>query len=383
MSQNGSGHGCHYDADGNVVIGAFEPFLAPSKDELNVHHAADHKRSEDVSQEQREERQTVSHPALEEGRRQFSATTKDVRDECRRAAEETRSLYARMKRAPEFLISCATAKVTYGRKPVPRSRATLFMLDSIRFGVTFAAIFAGLFVAINYQSFWNIAKAELAFQEDLDTSHALATLTGIGETGVRNLAVEEAHDGSLLSFLPPVGPPENRLVIPKLGKNIPIAIPAMDSLIREDWVQFEKDIQHSLRDGVVHYPGTARPGQAGNFFVTGHSSYYPWDPGKYKDVFARLHELEPGDTYSVYYGGDLHAYRVTDKKEVRPTDVSVLDQPTDARIATLMTCTPIGTTLRRLVIIAQEIDPVTGKKLKVGEHSVEPILAPKIDSLPI
>jgi len=117
----------------------------------------------------------------------------------------------------------------------------------------------------------------------------------------------------------------------------------------------------------VHYPGTARPGQAGNFFVTGHSSYYPWAAGKYKTIFARLHQLNVGDEYWVYYGGDKHRYTVIEKKEVSPSDISVLDQPTDLRLATLMTCTPVGTTLRRLIIVSQEIDPLSGVALAVGE----------------
>ena len=80
-------------------------------------------------------------------------------------------------------------------------------------------------------------------------------------------------------------------------------------------------------------------------------------------------------------------YKVVEKKEVKPTDVSVLDQPTHERLATLMTCTPIGTTLRRLIVIAQEIDPASGKPLQVGERGkdvngkVKP--AVKMEALPI
>jgi hypothetical protein len=48
-----------------------------------------------------------------------------------------------------------------------------------------------------------------------------------------------------------------------------------------------------------------------------------------------------------------------------------------------MTCTPIGTTLRRLIISAQEVDPVTGKPLEVGEHANEEMPKVKMDMLPI
>jgi len=51
----------------------------------------------------------------------------------------------------------------------------------------------------------------------------------------------------------------------------------------------------------------------------------------------------------------------------------VLNQPVDKRVATLMTCTPIGTTLRRLIVSAEEIDPITGEPLAVGEQSQRPL----------
>jgi len=129
---------------------------------------------------------------------------------------------------------------------------------------------------------------------------------------------------------------------------------------------------------VVHYPGTANPGQAGNFFVTGHSSYYPWSPGHYKTVFARLGELSEGDEIWIYYNGDKHRYIIRTKKEVVPSDISVLNQPSDQRLTTLMTCTPVGTTLRRLIIVAEEVDPSTGEVLKVGQQPVKvaPTVAP-------
>ena len=119
--------------------------------------------------------------------------------------------------------------------------------------------------------------------------------------------------------------------------------------------------------------------------MTGHSSYYPWDDGNYKDVFARLSELDVGDTYTSYYGGDRHTYRVTKKYEVKPNNVSVLDQPTTKRLSTLMTCTPVGTTLRRLIVQAEEIDLISGEVLKVGEKTTDTPDNPfsRLEALPI
>jgi len=71
------------------------------------------------------------------------------------------------------------------------------------------------------------------------------------------------------------------------------------------------------------------------------------------------------------------------KKEVKPSDVTVLDQPTNKRVSTIMTCTPVGTTLRRLIIKSQEIDPVTGIALQVGEKETRTVQDVLPSALPI
>ena len=152
-----------------------------------------------------------------------------------------------------------------------------------------------------------------------------------------------------------IAPPDTRIVIPKIAKNIPIIQTGKESRLSEDWEKLEAEIQDALQDGVVHYPGTAMPGEDGNVFITGHSSYYPWDPGNYKDVFAPLHNLEVGDVYYIFHKGKKYEYEITERKVVPPSDVSVLDQDHTKKESTLMTCTPIGTAKNRLILKAKEI----------------------------
>lgn len=272
-------------------------------------------------------------------------------------------------------------------QPKQYSRGTLFILDSVRFGGTFASLFVVLFVSLNFQSFWSIAHSYVEPLADLTAGTALSSTLDKGLADklkkIPSLAVAGADNGNLVSYLPEVGPPDDRLIIPKLDLNVPIVIPSNVHLLKEDWPALEEDIQQGLQDGVVHYPGTARPGQAGNFFVTGHSSYFPWAPGKYKSVFARLANLNVGDEYWVYYGGDKYRYVISEKKEINPGDVSVLDQPVGKRISSLMTCTPVGTTLRRLIITAQEVDPLTGTPMEVGEHQQESMPKTRVNMLSI
>lgn len=316
-------------------------------------------------------RGTVLHTTssvFEEGKQQYSASYVDLK-------QHSRYSLAALKQSSKNLWTFLTQPVWLMRKnkaPKQYSRGALFALDVIRFGGTFAAIFVALFVSLNYESFWQIVSPHF---DPIDHAQALnAQVSEVDNTLKEKLlkspmlATAGKEEGSLLSYLPSVGPPENRIIVPKLNLNVPLVTPSFSSLLQEDWEGVERDIQDALKYGVVHYPGTARPGQAGNFFVTGHSSYYPWADGNYKTVFARLHELEVGDEYWVYYGGDKHRYIIDSKKEVKPSNVTVLDQPTSRRMATLMTCTPVGTTLRRLIITAQEVDPTTGMPLQVGER---------------
>ncbi len=400
MSSHAHDHRAWYDADGNIVLGitARPPERVESKPEPATLPSVKHKHSGVWTVMEETAEQTfrtvaplvkVSEPQMKgprkqtraemllmtsvtEGRKQYGATARSAKHGLVKLGEEVSSMPSRVRgRVKKFWKAAVTpVKVPSRFSSRKRTKAELFVVDTVRFGGTFGIIFAVLFVGINYQSFWQIARAQLAIGDDMSTEQALTQISGGNSDATPRMPAftgKPSGGENILKYLPDVGPFEDRIIIPKIGKNVPVVQPPMDSLVKEDWKKFEEDIQGALHHGVVHYPGSARPGQAGNFFVTGHSSYYPWDDGRYKDVFARLHELEPGDTYTVYYGGDKHTYRVTKKYEVKPSDVNVLDQPTDKRISTLMTCTPVGTTLRRLIVQAEEIDPETNTILKVGQ----------------
>ncbi|EKD93204.1 MAG: sortase family protein [uncultured bacterium] len=151
-------------------------------------------------------------------------------------------------------------------------------------------------------------------------------------------------------------PPDTRLIIPKINKNVPVIFSDPKQLLNAQWESLEKTFQDDLKRGVIHYPGTAEPGEKGNIFITGHSSYYLWDDGRYKDVFALLHTLKVGDEIEVQHHGDSHHYKIEEIKQVKNKDVSVLSQDENEKTLTLMTCTPVGTNIRRLVVIAKEVE---------------------------
>lgn len=159
-----------------------------------------------------------------------------------------------------------------------------------------------------------------------------------------------------------VVPAENTISIPKINVQAPV--------IYEPSVK-EADVQKALEGGVVHYGNTAVPGQNGNAAIFGHSSNDWWEPGNYKFVFVLLDKLVVGDRFTIDYQSRRYTYEVTGSKVVEPTDLSVL-KPTTEPTVTLITCTPPGTSLRRLVITAKQVDPapaVTAATTKPKEET--------------
>lgn len=164
-------------------------------------------------------------------------------------------------------------------------------------------------------------------------------------TPFRNKKIQPQNQAQKVFSDLTVHPSDNRIVLPRIGKNVPlVTVPS-----HKNWNNLENNIQKGLKDGAVVHPISHMPGNAGNLFVTGHSSYYAWDDGRYKDVFALLHELKTGDTVEIYWEGKKYVYELTGSKVIPPTETSVLSQPVDRRIITLMTCTPVGTNKNRLI----------------------------------
>lgn len=152
---------------------------------------------------------------------------------------------------------------------------------------------------------------------------------------------------------------DNYIYIPRIRVGAPIIYPSQTS---------DNVINDALLKGVIHYPGTAEPGQKGNVFITGHSSFYWWVKSDYKTVFTLVPEMVNGDEVIVYHKGIRYIYKVDDIREVLPTDVSVL-RPTDKPVITLSTCVPVGTAYRRKIVRASQIspDPATARAGAVGE----------------
>ncbi len=117
----------------------------------------------------------------------------------------------------------------------------------------------------------------------------------------------------------------------------------------------ESAYQTALKEGVVHYPGTAEVGQVGNVYIFGHSSDYTFSEGNYKTVFALLPKIEIGAEILVSdHSGEQYKYVVFDKFVAEKNQLEVLSQETNQhKILTLQTSYPIGTALKRYIVKAE------------------------------
>lgn len=109
-----------------------------------------------------------------------------------------------------------------------------------------------------------------------------------------------------------------------------------------------------LKKSLIHYPGTALPGQFGNAVIFGHSVLPQFFNQKdYKTIFSTLPTLKLKDEIIVNFDGVTYRYVIEEMVEVKPDDISILEQRYDDSYITLITCVPPGTYLRRLIVRAR------------------------------
>ncbi|MFJ9622803.1 class E sortase [Streptomyces sp. NPDC101181] len=206
-----------------------------------------------------------------------------------------------------------------------------------------------LFVA--YVLFWTGVKAADAAEGEIDTLH--------GQWGAREPvtpapppAPPPASGGASPSSSPSgsAEPPSSAAPAPyRAGKPFAtMRIPRFGS--GWEWPVLENTEVSTLRKGLGHYSGTARPGETGNFAVAGHRRTYG-------DPFKDFPELRPGDAVIVNDGATWFTYRVV-KEPYRtvPGDTAVVDPvprgsgfEEPGRYLTLTTCEPEWGSSHRLI----------------------------------
>jgi LPXTG-site transpeptidase (sortase) family protein len=183
----------------------------------------------------------------------------------------------------------------------------------------------------------------------IDNTPTLTPVVAAAPTATPAVAPQPAV-GAIVATPQPLDIPDNTISIPSLGISAPIS-----------WgVSLDPTADHNaLENGVMSIDGTARPGQQGVTVISGHSSNYIWDKGQYNTVFAPLEKAYAGMPISIAYNGQEYHYVVTRTYVVKPNDLSVLSDESLTGIR-LLTCTPVGTALNRLVVEAKQVTPDPG-----------------------
>ncbi len=123
-----------------------------------------------------------------------------------------------------------------------------------------------------------------------------------------------------------------RIIIPEIDVNSPVIFPK----------SIDNDaLNNSLLKGIVHYPGSALPGEKGSVFLFGHSTGLTIVHNKSFEIFNRLKDLRTGDIVQIQSGNQEYRYRVLSMK-IAKADEAVIDLNSKEQKLVLSTCRIFG-----------------------------------------
>lgn len=133
----------------------------------------------------------------------------------------------------------------------------------------------------------------------------------------------------------------NRIVIEKIGVDIPFHTGGPEALEKGAWHRF---------------PERGDPEKGGNFILSAHRFQLGVTPQqtRAKSPFYNLDKLEKGDKITIKYNNLTYTYEVEEKYDVERTAVEI-EAPSDAHKLTLYSCSLKGEKDGRIVLEAKQI----------------------------
>jgi LPXTG-site transpeptidase (sortase) family protein len=193
-----------------------------------------------------------------------------------------------------------------------------------------ALVFVVVYLALNATATYNSVKFSLD-PESFKDDKLLGIVDATGDPNNLSANQSQIIENNL---------PDSWLSYPRLGIKAPIFWDVPTEIATE-----------KLADGLVHIANTSRPGDGGESLISGHSSYYWWQEGDYKEVFVNLPKAEIGDRI-IIRRGSIYIYTVTNKYQVGGGEGLTFETAGEEKLS-LMTCVPLGTNLRRLIVEAK------------------------------
>jgi LPXTG-site transpeptidase (sortase) family protein len=200
----------------------------------------------------------------------------------------------------------------------------LGLLKLSKLFLCFGIVFTAVFVYFN----WSALNARLFYNENENFTFEKEQKNNTNPDEQNKKTEEPLEKG-------------DRLVMKKINVSVPI----ISISSRQD-----KVLQEGLKRGAVIFPETSFPGKKGNCVIVGHSSNYPWRKGNYDNVFVLLDKLRKGDEVEIFWQKKKFKYIIFEEARIVKAGQMEILAPTEKSILTLMTCWPIGTNYKRLIV---------------------------------
>jgi len=152
-------------------------------------------------------------------------------------------------------------------------------------------------------------------------------------------AYEEDDEENTVEYVP-----DNIEVANLEQKNTTLSIPT----ISVNGKVVDGQSQYSMFRGFWHHPLSSEPGQRGSTVIFGHR-FDKLPPSSL--TFFNLDKVDAGDKVFVSQNGRKFEYTVVKVYETEKNDARIFSNITDYQL-TLVTCTPLWTSEKRLVVIA-------------------------------
>lgn len=169
----------------------------------------------------------------------------------------------------------------------------------------------------------------------------------LAQSPAQNQAADYTQINSWFNFSRPQG-----VLSPSTITHYSLTIPKLR--IKDALVTIGGD---DLDKSLIHYGGTANPGEPGSPVIFGHSvlpQFY--SPNSYRSIFSLLPSLKASDEILINFDGITYRYVVYDYYEVLPDEIDILEQRYGRKDLTLVTCVPPGTYWRRGIIKARLVE---------------------------
>ena len=144
-------------------------------------------------------------------------------------------------------------------------------------------------------------------------------------------------------------------MIPKLNVEVPVVFGSANDVA---------SMNIAMGNGVANFaiPGaSAKPGQIGNFVISGHSAGNVYQNTNYKFIFSGLPRMVEGDLIYMDYENKRYTYKMTGHTIVDPSDVNALvriaNDNAGKPMISLLTCYPLGTSRQRYIIYGEQVNP--------------------------